>query len=41
MSRPAVEPIAAETERILGDLSEAHKGILVAIPVSRVWGLRH
>lgn len=35
-----VEPIAAATQEILGDLSEEHKGILFALPVSHVWGQR-
>lgn len=35
-----VEPIAAATQHVLGDLTEEHKGILFALPVSHVWGQR-
>ena len=35
-----VEPLAAATQEVLGDLSEAHKGILFALPLSHVWGQR-
>ena len=35
-----VEALAEATERIVGPLSEPGTGILVQIPVTRVWGLR-
>ena len=35
-----IEPIAAATQEVLGDLTEENKGILFALPVSHVWGQR-
>lgn len=35
-----VEPIIKATEDILGDLAEAHKGILVVLPIAKVIGYR-
>jgi len=36
-----VDPIAAVTERVLGDLRERGTGVLVVVPVSRVVGFRY
>ncbi len=35
-----VDPLIEATERIMGDLSEPQKGILVVLPVTRVVGYR-
>lgn len=35
-----VEPITKATEEILGNLSEAHKGILIVLPIAKVIGYR-
>lgn len=35
-----VQPIADATERVIGDLSEPHRGILFALPVTLVRGQR-
>lgn len=35
-----LEAIAAATERILGPLDEPRAGLIVAVPVLKVWGLR-
>jgi hypothetical protein len=36
-----VDPIAAVTEQVLGDLRERGNGVLVVLPVSRVVGFRY
>jgi hypothetical protein len=36
-----VDPIAAVTERVLGDLRERGNGILIVVPVSRIVGFRY
>jgi hypothetical protein len=35
-----VERVIKETERIVGDFSEPHSGLLFVVPVSRVIGLK-
>jgi hypothetical protein len=35
-----LDAVAAATERILGPLDQPHAGLLVAMPVLKVWGLR-
>jgi len=35
-----VDKIVAETEAIVGDLGEAHKGILIVVPLAKVVGYR-
>ena len=35
-----LEAIVAATERILGPLDQPHAGLIVALPVLKVWGLR-
>lgn len=35
-----VDPLIEATERVMGDMSEPQKGILVVLPVSRVVGYR-
>ncbi len=35
-----VDPIVEVTERVMGDLAQAQKGILVVLPVTRVVGYR-
>lgn len=35
-----LEAVVAATERILGPLDQPHAGLIVALPVLKVWGLR-
>lgn len=35
-----LEAVVAATERILGALDQPHSGLIVALPVLKVWGLR-
>jgi nitrogen regulatory protein P-II 1 len=34
-----VEQLVAATEKIVGDLSQPHTGVLFAVPVTAAWGL--
>jgi nitrogen regulatory protein P-II 1 len=36
-----VERIIAATERVVGDLNQPDRGLLMVLPVERVFGLRH
>jgi hypothetical protein len=35
-----LEQLVAATERIVGPLDQPHAGLIVAVPVLKVWGLR-
>jgi hypothetical protein len=35
-----LEAVVAATERITGPLDRPHTGLIVAVPVAKVWGLR-
>jgi hypothetical protein len=35
-----MEAVVAATERVLGPLDQPHAGLMVAVPVLKVWGLR-
>jgi hypothetical protein len=35
-----LEAIVAATEKVLGPLDQPHAGMMVAVPVLKVWGLR-
>jgi hypothetical protein len=35
-----LDAVVVATERILGPLDQPHAGLLVAVPVLKVWGLR-
>jgi hypothetical protein len=35
-----LEAVVAATERIVGPLDKPHAGLMVAVPVLKVWGLR-
>jgi hypothetical protein len=38
-SMEIAEKVVAATERIVGDLSQPHTGVLFAVPVAAAWGL--
>jgi hypothetical protein len=38
--RVDLEALVAATERIVGPLDQPHAGLIVAVPVLKVWGLR-
>ena len=38
--RVDLEALVAATERIVGPLGQPHAGLIVAVPVLKVWGLR-
>jgi hypothetical protein len=35
-----LEALVAATEKIVGSLDQPHVGLIVAVPVAKVWGLR-
>jgi hypothetical protein len=35
-----LEALVAATERIVGPLDQPHAGLIVAVPIMKVWGLR-
>jgi hypothetical protein len=35
-----LEAVVAATERVLGPLDQPHAGLIVAVPILKVWGLR-